>query len=209
MATPVNGDLLEIKYYCTTLNQNGINVVQYRVSAVIGGGLTDIEIAAGMGAVAAPVYKAYLPPSAKYAGLRLMFLEKDPLPLPISDTGGNGVGVLAGDLMSTQTAGILEKQTNFGGPSGRGRMYLPFICEASNDANGRPNAAWLVLAAALGTALLTARVLVVGGRQTTLTPIIYDRLDGARTDIATFTPGSDWATQKRRSQVNRADNLGP
>lgn len=209
MATPVNGDLLQISYYCTTVNQNGINVVQYRVSSIIGGGCTDAEIAAAISTLAAPVYKAYLPPTAKYSGLRLRFLEKDPLPVPVSDVSGAGVGVLAGDLMATQAAGIIEKRTNFGGPGGRGRMYLPFICEASNDLNARPNAAWLVLAAALGTVVLTAQTVIVGGRQTTLTPIIYDRLDGVRTDISSFVPGSEWATQKRRSQVNRADNLGP
>lgn len=207
--TPVVNDVLEIKTYCTTASQNGINVYHFLVSAVGGGGATDQQMADAISTAAAVPYLAWLPPTAKYAGLRFRVLNKTPPPIPVNSLLGAGVGTQAGDLMSTQTAGLLQKNTALAGQAGRGRAFIPFASEASNDLNGRPTAAAQVLMQAIGAVMLVNRVVVVGGATTNVVPVLYNRVDRTTTPIVAYETQSEWATMKKRSQINRNDTLGP
>lgn len=207
--TPAVNDVIEVKNYCTTVNQNGVNVYHFKVSALAGGGCTDLEIADAIATAAAVPYKAYLPATASYAGVRVRVLNKTPPPIPQTSVLGAGAGGAAGDLMSTQTSGLLRKVTAIGGQAGRGRVYLPFPSEGQNDANGRPTVGYQGLALAVGAVMLVNKVVVVGGRSTSMVPVLYDRVDKGTTPIINYTAEGEWATQRRRSQINRPDNLGP
>lgn len=55
---------------------------------------------------------------------------------PFADGGGPFTGTSAEDLQSPNTAVLVEKVTNSGGRAGRGRMYFPWVNDASTSDAG-------------------------------------------------------------------------
>lgn len=127
---------------------------------------------------------------------------------PYFSTGVGFAGGLAGDVLPTQTAGLITKRTAVPGRRGRGRAYIPFPTESYNDANGLPTNAYMTPAGALAFSI-SQSVLVgtlIDGNY--LDPVILHRDTGGTSDILATLARQKWATQRRRGSYGRP-NVSP
>lgn len=207
--TLATGNIIELKVFNNLGSQNAINVCHFRVSATGGSSLTDETVATSLAAGVAPLYKAWMPSTALHLGIRLQIIQPLPVPIAITNTSQAGVGARAADAMSPQTAIVVTKRTALAGRQYRGRVYYPFWAEDQNDANGRPTAGGLVLADNANNYLFTNKSIVVGPNSVNLVPVVYRRINSTGTDIVAFVSRDRWATQRRRSQINKADSFFP
>lgn len=162
-----------------------------------------------MDAQLAPLYKAYLPAACSYRGTRLQILDGNPPPIAVKSTGNAGAGLVAQDPLPSQASGLVTKLTNTSGRTGRGRLYLPFWPEGTNDASGFPSAAAQVQMDNIAAVTLTPWAVVIGAVTVTVQPVLLNRALLTTIDITSWTPRGRWATQRRRSEINRADTIGP
>jgi hypothetical protein len=202
-------DTLEAKFFCRQDTQNGINVIHYRVTAVAGGSLTDTQVVALLSARVANLYRALMSASSSYEGVRLQRVRPLPQPVAVVSTVALGVGTAGGSNLPSQAAYLISKRSNLAGRANRGRTYLPFISDVFNAASGVPNAGGLAAANDWAVAMLQSFTLVVGAATVTLAPMIYNRGTGGSVFMVGFTIRAKWATQRRRSEINRGDQVGP
>jgi hypothetical protein len=203
------GSVLELKAYTRLQSQNGINVLHYRVSALIGPAISDQAIVSVLDGAAAPLYQAWLPATARYSGLRLQIIAPLPVQAAVIATADAGAGSVASDALPAQTALVVTKRTVLAGRRNRGRAYLPFWPESMNDANGQPTAAAIGLATDWATFFLNPINVAVGPSTVTLTPVLFRKLTLTTVDLFSAQVRVQWGTQRRRSQINKGDIPGP
>lgn len=202
-------DVIECKFFCNDQVQNGINVIHYMASATVGGGVTDQDVANAMSTSVAPLYKNYLAVGNRYAGLRVQIVNPNLFPAVVS-LNGAGAGVNVSDALPPSASFLLSPRTNIAGRAGRGRTYLPFWNEDQSNVGGHPTAGAIALATAWSNGVFATLNVVVGGNSVTLTPIIWSRRAPlARNQVLNVVIRSEWATQRRRSFINKPDVLGP
>lgn len=210
MATTLTaGDTLEVKLFSQNLAQQGINVLHYIVTGIAGGAMTDQTLATNLDGSFAPLYKAFLPTVCAYKGLRLQKIFPLPVAAAVVATGNAGAGLRAFDPLPSQAAMVIKKASNLAGRINRGRAYLPFWSEAENDASGFPTAGALVFADNWRNFALNTIVVVVAGVTVTLTPVIWHDATVSVTIITGSVVRERWGTQRRRSEINKADVIGP
>jgi len=198
-------DVVRLRVACYTANQQGVNVCHFQVTTVVGTGQTDAQVAGAFDTALAARYKAVLSVAARYRGVSIQRILPLPPTYPQIVTTSDGVGTVAGDMMSTQTSGIVSAKTEFAGPKYRGRAYIPFPGEASNDANGLPIAGYVTDLEDIGDELYTPVVIGGGGNTVTLTPCIYHRATATVTKIDGYTARAKWATQRRRGSFGQVN----
>lgn len=199
------GDIIRVRAASYTANQQGINVVHFRVSSVNGSSQTDLQVATALDTAMEGRYKAALSAQARYRGISVQKIRPLPVTFPQIVTANDGVGLVAGDLMSTQTSGIISSQTNLAGPGFRGRAYIPFPGEASNDVDGTPTAAYVSLIDDLGEMLYEAHPVGAGPNDIVITPVLFHRATATFTDITGFVARDKWATQRRRGSYGKTN----
>lgn len=207
MALNVN-DILQVRLVTYFSNQVGINVRHYLVQAKTGIGRTESQLADGLDGAIAPLYKACLAAGARWRGVGV----KKIFPVPViefASTSRDAPGILAGDVLPPQSAGIIGLQTVVPGPKGNGRIYVSFPTESVNDATGLPTAAYQGLIALLGASISNDFTQTVGADSITLRPHLYHRIGGTSTEIIAngFYVRSRWGTQRRRGGFGAANQL--
>lgn len=208
------GDTFEIKFFCNDGQQNGINVLHYNCVAIGGGGATDADATAALSAAAAAVYIPYLNVNAKYAGARGQIINPGPVQVAQISTAGNGQGVRNGDCLPPQVAFLLSPRTATAGRNGRGRVYLPFWAESESSGIGVPNVDAIDFATAWSTAMFAQLNVANGLATATLSPVILSRRQNklpvfVTRPVTNVVIRQRWASQRRRSLINRSDTLGP
>lgn len=209
MANLAANDILEVKFFCSNANQQGINVLHYRVASVAGGNFPDSTLVDAMSALAGPIYRAWLPAVCGYLGCRLQRIFPRPQPIAQTSTGGAGAGAQATDPLPAITAFLVTKRSESAGPGGRGRVFLPFWPEGLNDVNGEPEAAGAALANNFRLQFLVPITIVQAGVTIVLTPILWNRDTEAATVITNSVLRDEWYHQDRRSDANKPDRFGP
>ena len=204
----VLGEVYQARFVAQFGNQVSINVRHYVVTNVTGAGRTAQQMAAYLDGVFAPLYKLCISAIAIWRGTGLKRLQPTP-EIEYSSTANAGVGALAGDPLPPQTAGLVGLQTTVPGPSGHGRVYMPFPTESVNDANGLCTAAYQILILAVGNQLAQTQTQTVGADSVTVWPIILHRDTGFNDKLilgGTYVRNR-WATQRRRSGFGAANQL--
>jgi len=203
------GDILKVRAVCATLNtaQIAVNVRHYRVSGIAGTGVTQQAITDAINTAWAPLYKPLLAANAQYRGIGVQKIFPVPPTAETINASLNGVGTAAGDMLPTQTCGLLQLRTTFAGPYYRGRVYLPFPAEGDSDANGAPTAGYVVNALALATQMKLTFAVTVGANQNTMIPIIWHRATLAYSDITVINGIFRWATQRRRGTFGQTNTV--
>lgn len=210
MPTPlVVGDIIETKVFSKLGEQVAINVYHYRCSAFTGVSRTDQEIANSMESVGGPKYKAAMPGAALHLGTTVQIIQGGVLPVRAVSVTEAGVGARAADALAPQLAVLVRKNTGIAGRANRGRVYLPFFAEDEEDANGEVNAAGQAAATVIAAYYLNQINIAAGGSSVTLDPIIWQRTDRTYVNITSYTVRSLFATQRRRSLINKPDAFGP
>lgn len=200
---------LELKVFCRAISQTGINVLHYKVMGTTGNSLTDVTLANQLSQLAAPVYKAWLPTAFSYSGCRLQIIQPAPAAVYVTSTASSGFGTVVGDPLPPQSSVLVSKRSNLAGRINRGRVYLPFWSETHCDAQGVITAAGQTLAANWATQFMATITVTVGGDSVTIAPVVYNRKTGGSVFIARTVIPAQFATQRRRSQINRGDLTGP
>lgn len=200
------GNIVQVNFYHTLSTQVAQVVRHYRISAIGGTPITDSDLADDLESAWAPLIKPAMSNVATWYGVKAQILTV-PLPSSVTDFTNTGVGTSAAQPLAPQVAGLIRLKTGLAGRKNRGRSYIPFPSTLFQGTNGLPTTAYLTVIGAIANMLSSNRVIVVGARSGTAVPVIYHRATGGSTDIINATAFNGFATQRRRSLVNRSDNL--
>jgi len=220
---PEAGKHIEVRFYCwhAASSQIGINTVRFEIRVATDPGLIleSRDLCGEISNEAAPLYKALLDSSAKYAGCSM---QDFPGRQTIADWSKNGAGngTVVGTDVPTQASGLLSLRTNLAKRSGRGRLYIPFPSIASCDADSLPNTAYVEALDDLGSWIQGPLALSVGPDN--IPVVLYGeivnvpkkrKIDDPPTPPQVFkviekTFGvKKWATQRRRGSYGRKNDL--
>jgi len=207
---PTVSEVLRITYVTQMDNQAGLNNQYYQVTTVTGLGCTLDQIAVAAGNTVGGLYAPLLTSVAEYRGVIVHAFQAIPQPAP-GLAPDPTPGASGDDPLPGQVAGIITFTTEFAGPGGRGRIYVPFPDETDNDVDHRPTATWITAATNLATFLATPFSTTDGGNQTICTPGIWHRpplAEPSFREITGWIVRSRWGTQRRRGDYGRT-NLPP
>jgi len=199
-------DIVEAKIYCHSQGQFSINTVHYKCTAIAGGGSTDDIFAGELAELFAPRIKACLSEQAEYVGLTAQIIRPTRRP-KVLNTVDVGDGLVTGDILPRQVAGLISKKTSTASRSGRGRMYVPFPAESTNTEDGFPVAGYKTNLELLATVFLTTVVSADGGNTSTMVPVLYNRNSHATLILTGATVQNVWGTCRRRADVRGADRF--
>lgn len=204
------GDLFEVKVYIRQNDQVALNVSHWRIMSIAASTPADQAIANGMADHLFSTYKGTISDQATVRGLTVQYLAPGTARLPVADNGDErGPGTNEGDPLPLQVAGLIKLTTGLAGRHFRGRKYIPFMIEDDNDANGRPNATALTQLGALATKYTTDALCGLAPNTALLHCHIFDRVNEIATAVNGAVVRTRWATQRRRSDINRSDPADP
>lgn len=212
-----NGDIVKVQVYSGQSFQTAVNRLVWRCKNKVGLGITDQKLADLMSGDIAALYKAWMSLQQRYDGLRVQIIR--PIPWEyVTSTVDAGVGAIAGSSAPPQAAVDLQLRTGVTGKTNRGRVYLPFWSSTLVNSNGELTAAGVTKAQAFGTYLVGPITYNDGVGNSIDIELVIDS-KGSPTSIppiaAHVTPVNNtiaitkFATQRRRSAINKADQTGP
>ena len=206
MATSLaNGQVLQVRHVVMLNNQVGQIIRNYRVNAVTLVAPNDLDAAAWLDGIAAPLIKALCTSGATYRGTGVQIIQPLPRLQEVHSTANQGPCVVAGGPLPTQTSGIISLYTNLAGRSGRGRVYVPFPSTNNLDANGHPDILYGPPLSNLAAYLIAGQTVPTLGGSANLVPVIYHRSTGGTTDLTMSVIHNKWATQRRRGDYGRTN----
>ncbi len=205
------GDVLEVKLFCTApaINQVSVNILYYQVQSVAIASATNVEAASWLSTAFSAPMKAILNNNANYFGLTLTRVLPLPRTTQLGVTDGAGAGSRSGDLAPAQLSMVLTKRSTKAGRQFRGRFYIPFPSQSDIETTRLPKAAYVADADTLGATLAATQVVVGGGGDATLIPVIYSKVGGTFTTIANSTGAAKFGTQRRRGEFGRPNAIPP
>lgn len=201
------GEVYRITIACRCRNQNGLNIKYFEVSDVgpMGGTVDDLA-----GAILGWVeveYPDVMSDQAEVWGVRAVRVFPPLATQPEGVAYADGVpGEQTGDLMSTQTSGLIKLSTGEAGRSNRGRAYIPFPAEVNNTVEGKPDLLYRVGLQEIANRFIALQTITADGL--TRGNFGIHKFTTAGSQFKAFSANSvrpDWATQRRRSQINRTD----
>jgi hypothetical protein len=199
------GDVLVVRNICSTPTQIGLNNRFYQSVLTLGVAIPLTTQAAAFEAHVATAYINLLSVSANWMKVQIQKFSPAPPSFPAESAALAAPGAVAGEPLPRQVAGLISFTTPFAGRRFRGRAYVPFPSENSNDVNQQPDAPYLAGLANLGTILIADVVVTSGVNQEVWRPCILHR-DTFTTDFITgFIVRLHWATQRRRSTISGSD----
>lgn len=209
MANMLLNEIWRLRIASYTPSQAAINVVHYKVTSLLGA-VTDNYMIDQFNTLVGPLYAAILSDDARYRGVSLQRAFPAPPTRAIADVDGDTAGVVAGEILPGQIAGIVSVGTAFAGKSQRGRIYLPFPSETDNELPGLPTDTYVAAAQALANAIFVpiSKAPTPGVNEITLTPVVFHRANSTSDAITTKLAKKLWATQRRRGSYGR-QNLPP
>jgi len=196
------GQYVEVTPYCFCNNQLGLNVLHYRVQALVGTPPQDSDVAFTFATGFAPLIKPMLAQEAQYLGVKVQIIKPTRL-VAVTDNTGAGAGTSGVSVLPKQVAGLLSKRTVNAGRAFRGRAYIPFPSEDDSDTYAVPNAGYSVNLVNMAVFLGDQLHPVVAGN--ILTPIIYHRKTGTATDISIVLAANKFATIRKRGDYGRVN----
>lgn len=217
------GVICEETIFCLLDAQLGVMRRHWITSTIVGGTVTDFDVAQARDNAIATALKPCLATAAEFRGISWQQRWRPvggfiPL-LRQFGIGGQGVGTgAAGDPLPKQVSGVISLRTEAAGPKYRGRMYVPFPSEGANDADQKPSAAYVALLDTLGALWVGTETIVVGADSVDITPILWHQNDPVPPATTPIQPSYNiieaatgklyWGTQRRRGDYG-ATNVTP
>jgi hypothetical protein len=185
-----------------------MNVLHYEVIASIGEGTTsESTFVANLSTKLAVIYKAILPSTSRYEGIQVV-REILPPPAATTSNAGASAGLLIGDALAPQLSPLASLRSA-GAPSRtRGRIYFPSGGEVDEGADGRLTVTSINAYNNVVASLAQITSINSGGLTEATIALRIKKGQGA---LATYHAVTDWlirssfATQRRRSLINRGD----
>jgi len=212
----VNEDILKVQVYTSQGNQQAINRFMFRCNNRVGT-ITDQTVVDLMSPFFAAFYKTWMGPLQIFRGIRLQVVR--PIPSDyVTSVIDAGNGDLAGPALPSQVALCVQFRTGVTGKFNRGRTYLPFWDSTLNSGGeATPTAGAFALVDPFMIALLSNQTWADGIGNHILTQLIIDSQGRTTppvvaphiTPVVGYKIDRQWATQRRRSRINRPDQMGP
>jgi len=201
----VSGGVIRHVMYSTVPGQVSVTKRDYQCVSISGGSAINSDtVLAHLETTFANLMKDCMSNQATYYGSQLYY--QTPVgarPRPSSSTLEQGVGSDAGDLLPTQTTGLISLYSDTLGKAGQGRVYVPFPAQDSIDSLGSPDALYLVDLTNLGTQLVSPQAVIAGGITATFVPVLYIPGGTPPKPIIKFIVRDAFATQRRRGAFGR------
>lgn len=202
------GDLIEVRFFCQAEQQVSVNVRHFLVSTIVGAGSDIDEAAANFSLLMQSEYQTVLGATALYRGCGLRRLTPSPT-LEVFSAAGSIGGTGGGDIMPGQVSGLIKLVSDTPGPSGRGRIYVPFPSEALNDVTGKPTALYLGFLQTFANPLSGPQAVDDGvGNGLIVAGQIINRKTLVAKVITADIIRDTWATQRRR-RIGVAGDVPP
>lgn len=201
-------DIIEERVLCQLAPQVSYNILHAKITAQVGAGATETEVVDDASVRWAAIYKPCLSNVAAYYGADCKRIQPGPAGFTFTSKSGNGFGTVIGDVLPKQTTGLVTLVSTLPGRSGRGRIYIPFPSEFSNEVNGTPSAAYMAALEAFCTLWETGRTivsLVNPGATTTVRYGVFSQLLQLFSVAANAICKDVWATQRRRGDYGNAN----
>lgn len=195
-------DVIAIRFFFTAGLQEGIVGLNYLSTGVVGTAPPGNFIAAQFETAFAPLFIALLSANAAYIRTDAQRVRPLPPTAPAESGVLLSVGSVAGDMLPTQTAGLITKRTALAGRAYRGRAYIPFPGEADNAAMSTPTAGYVTRLISLAAQMIVPVIVTNAGNAETWTPVIWHKLTALTTVIVDGVARTEWATQRRRAQID-------
>jgi hypothetical protein len=110
-----------------------------KVAASTGVGIDDQTLADAMDLFLSTFYTTLIANNARYNGVQVYIINRiGPQPAAVHGSTNAGPGTIGPLAAPKGAAVILAYNTNVRGPSGRGRLFLPFLPTNVFDADGQP-----------------------------------------------------------------------
>jgi len=202
-------DVLEIRLVSSVQSQVAINILHARVTGITAGSASEMEAAQRADVLIAPAMKGVMSSTATWRGIGLKKIRPLPVGNEATNVGLTGAGTNIGDMLPKQTSGLISLYSTQTGRNGRGRVYIPFPAEGSNEANSTPAAAYNVSLETICTLLLagfTVTGLMPGGTATVQFGVFSKALNAFAALTAAICKDA-WATQRRRGDFGRPNAL--
>lgn len=219
MPLVTNGDVYKIRAFCydTPLTQVCINSI-YHVITGVGAGSTVLQDSylSAISALFGAWYKPLMGATAGYRGASLQLVSGAlPYPVPITSITGNGAGTAAGNNLPLQVSYVVSLPTALSGKHYRGRIYPGFPPASFSDVNGAMNAGGQAAIATFAANFLGATSITITGYTITGLWAVRAFIKGhppapnviAYNSVTTPIGQPRWATQRRRGQYGRINNL--
>lgn len=205
MAVVAANDVYLSEIHTSTADQFGLITRHWLCTATGGASITDIELVKALDARITAGFKSILCDQATYNFTRVRRVRPIPPTLPVDDATSAGPGTDASEMLPKQVSGIISHTTQFAGKRYRGRNYIPFPTEDSNDTAGIPTNAYLTTLTTWKNVYFVTLNVVGAAGTATFEPVIYHRdLDTTDRINGTFAR-SVWATQRRRGDFGRTN----
>lgn len=186
--------------------QTAVNTWHYRIVSESAPGLTATGLAARWIVLFAAAYKAILCSAATYRGLTVQKVSGAlPLFLPTPDVTAAGVGGVAGDALPTQSCGVVTWQSVLSGRRNRGRSYIPFPSETSNNATGQPTAAYITLMKTFADLNDAGWTVTLGAETYNMQLAIWRVARVVGPDLINNRCNVRWGTQRRRGDYGASN----
>jgi len=207
MAEPLqNGDILEVKLYSKMAEQGAINRIYYRVGLPpVGATHTDQNAALALNTTFKPSFRALMSSDATWRGVSVQILSRDGFDAALHSSVDGGL--VLSPALPPQTSGLIALRTGRRGRSYRGRMYIPWPAETDNTDLGLPSADYVTRLQNLATVLASVQVIVAGGLNLSLEPVINSPLEAEFTTILTGHARDIWASMRSRSNFSARNTL--
>lgn len=197
-------DVLEVSYFHRYGEQTAVMVMHYVVLSVEGGQVSDSHAADTLGTRYGPVIGPLMDDGANFVKTRVQQIRPTRRDY-VESLSGAVAGTIIGDALPPQCTGLIRLRGPDANRHNRGRKYVPFPAEADSAALSRPSATYISNLEDMAD-ILKAQVNVLNGAATAvIAPVIYNRTTHAVSLVVNAYPVTAWATQRRRSFVNRPD----
>jgi hypothetical protein len=201
-----NNDILEVKFYSTLGTQGAINRIYYRVGLPpVGATHTDQNASDRLNTVFKPLFRVLMSQEASWRGVSVQILTRDGF--DPAYTSSPDPGLEATVAIAPQTAGLIALRTGKKGRSARGRMYVPWPGEGHNTTGGVPSEAYVADLQALGEALRSVQVVIAGGLNLSLEPVINSTLLVEFHPFTSAVARPYWASMRSRSNFAAKNTL--
>lgn len=196
------GNIVQATMVCTSGPQVSLNRLIYKVLSITGAP-KDQDLADAVDNSAGPALVLALANNAKYLGTLAQIIWPLPVYKRVAQNTNSGFGAFGGEMMASQTCGIITWESVFAGPAFRGRMYVPFPSINAISAGETPTAGYVTAIGNLATAIRTLTAIGSGGNTASVSFSIYNRTTHVATVVNSQIPRAKWATQKKRGDYGK------
>lgn len=197
-------DVLAVRAWCKLGTQASVNTYNFEVISSAGAGATDQDVANGMDGFMSTFYETILANNAVYRGVQVYFIKRTgPLLQPVSSITGQTPGTGGAKALPLNTALILKYSTVVRGPSGRGRVFLPFLSASAMEADGHPTVAVTNFVDAFGNSLTSTTIIGTPPNTATLAWVLV-----AKNPVVTTGQIVNVGTANKFGQMHKRGDYG-